>query len=96
MGVGNNTLNISGTLTNNSQLTLYGNGDAANVGTLNNNANGSLNVFGTGSVANVGTLVNQGDVNIGAGASDKTSAMGSINSPLARWVRKSPQPVMRF
>src|SRR5271157_5689392 len=53
-GTGGNTLNISGTLTNNSQFYVYGNLDVATVGTLVNN---SLVYVGTGATLNVGNTI---------------------------------------
>ena len=57
----NNTLNISGTLTNNNSFDVDGNGDVANVGTLVNNANTTL-VVGTGATLNLTNQFNVTDI----------------------------------
>ena len=56
-GAGGNTATISGDVTNNGSLTLFGEHDTLNVsGTFTNN--GALSVFGTGDVVNINTLNN--------------------------------------
>src|SRR5271165_2022890 len=56
---GGNTLNIDGTLTNNSLFGVYGSGDVANVGTLVNNA---TLYIGTGATLNLTTQLNVTDI----------------------------------
>jgi hypothetical protein len=64
VGGSNNTLNISGTLTNNSQFYLYGSGDVANVGTLVNNGNVTINA---GATLNLTNQLSVTDVPAGTG-----------------------------
>ena len=63
VGGAGNTLNISGTLTNNNQFFVYGNGDVANVGTLVNN--GTL-IVNTGATLNLTSQLNVTDIASGA------------------------------
>lgn len=66
VGGGNNTLNISGTLTNNGEFFVYANGDVANVGTLVNN--GVVYIYiGTGATLNLANQLNVTDVPDGGG-----------------------------
>ena len=64
IGGTNNTLNISGTLTNNGQFYVYGTGDVANVGTLVND--GAL-IVNTGATLNLTNQLDVTDVPAGAG-----------------------------